>query len=244
MGEGLSETELMALGHEVGIPDLYLQRALVEERVRIEVTPEQGMTQWLLGPRALRTGRVVTHDADKIAQDLNHWMTEKELLTVKRRFQGATSWEPKKGFFTSVQRELGMGGKQYVLADAEEISAQVVPTAGHTHVQLTASLDNTRRAHVQTGIALAGIGTVLSAVGFTLGVAVFVAAIPAIVGLIGGVWAMRRRHGKLERVQVGLEQVLDKLEHDELGPPPAPKRGELPETISRIAKEIKKNLGV
>ena len=234
----------MALGHEVGIPDLYLQRALVEERVRIEVTPEQGIAQWLLGPPALRTGRVVTHDADKIAEDLNHWMIEKELLTVKRRFQGATSWEPKKGFFTSVQRELGMGGKQYVLADAQEISVQVVPTSGHTHVQLTANLRNTRRAHMQMGIAIAGMGTVISAAGFTMGVAAFAAVIPAVVGILGAVWAMRRRHEKLERVQVGLEQVLDKLERDELGPPPAPKRGELPEAISRIAKEIKKNFGV
>ncbi len=234
----------MQLGKEVGIPDLYLKRALVEERVRVDIVPEQGLGQWLLGPRSLHVGRVVTRDADRVVADLNHWMTEKELLAVKRRYQGATSWEAKKGFFPSVQRELGMGGRQYVLAEAQEISAQVVPTAGYSHVQLTANLDNTRRSHVQSGVAVAVMGVVATAVGITLGVAVYAAVIPAVIGALGAMLVMRRRHRKLERVQVGLEQVLDRLEHNELGPPPRPEKAELPETISRIANEIKRNLGV
>jgi len=234
----------MQLGKEVGIPDLYLQRALVEERVRVDIAPEQGLGQWLLGPRSLHVGRVVTRDADRVVADLNHWMTEKELLAVKRRYQGATSWEPKRGFFPSVKRELRMGGRQYVLAEAQEISAQVVPTAGYSHVQLTANLDNTRRSHLQSGVAVAAIGAAATAVGITLSVAAFAAVIPAVLGALGALLVMRRRHQKLERVQVGLEQVLDRLEHDELSPPPRSKTAELPEAISRIANEIKKNLGV
>lgn len=234
----------MHLGKEVGIPDLYLQRALVEERVRGDYAPERGLVQWLLGPRSLHAGRVVTHDADRVVADLNHWMTEKELLAVKRRYQGATSWEAKRGLFPSVKRELGLGGRQYVLAEAQEVSAQVVPTARHSHVQLTANLDNTRRSHARSGIALAVAGAVATSVGVTLGVAAYAALIPAVVGMLGALLVMRRRHQRLERVQVGLEQVLDRLEHNELGPPPRPKKVELPDTISRIANEIKKNLGV
>ncbi len=173
---------------------------------------------------------------------MNYWMTEKELMAVKRRFPNVTSWEAKKDFFSSVRRELGMGGRQYVLAGAHEVSAQVVPAGDHNYIHLSADLNNTRRSHIQGGVAVAGMGVIASAIGLTLGVVAPIAAIPAAIGILGGYIVMRRRRQRLERVQVGLEQVLDRLEHRELRPP-AP-RNELPGTLSRIAEEIKKNLRV
>ncbi len=243
VGEGLSERELMELGKEVGIPDLYLQRALVEEQTRDTSAPEEGIGPWLLGPRSLHAQRVVTDAAQDTIEAIDYWMTEKELMAVKRRYQNATSWEAKKDFFSSVKRELGMGGRQYVLAQAQQVSAQVIPTSGHSHVQLTADLNNTRRSHMQAGTAVAGLGILATLVGATLGVAVYAAIIPAVLGVLGALVVMRRRKEKLERVQVGLEQVLDRLERHELKPPP-PTKKQLPGTISRIADEIKKNLGV
>ena len=243
VGEGLSEHELMELGKEVGIPDLYLQRALVEEQTRDASAPEEGIVPWLLGPRSLHAQRVVTDPTRETMDAIDYWMTEKELMAVKRRYQNATSWETKKDFFSSVKRELGMGGRQYVLAQAQEVSAQVIPTSGHSHVQLTADLNNTRRSHMRAGIALAGFGTVATLLGVAIGVAAYAAVVPAVVGVLGAFIVMRRRKEKLERVQVGLEQVLDRLERHELKPPPSAKK-QLPGTISRIADEIKKNLGV
>jgi hypothetical protein len=53
IGEGLTESELLHLGDEVGIPASYLKRALLEERTRAVATVEPGFTGWLAGPTRL-----------------------------------------------------------------------------------------------------------------------------------------------------------------------------------------------
>lgn len=68
------------------------------------------------------------------------------------------------------------------------------------------------------------------------------ALLPVVLGSLLGFVAARRRRSQLERVQVAMEQVIDRLEHGEIGAKPklhAPR----PSAFMRIADEIKKSLG-
>jgi hypothetical protein len=91
---------------------------------------------------------------------------------------------------------------------------------------------------------VAGAGGIATAIGITLGVALPVAMIPLGLGLLTGFAFARRRRGQVEQVQTAMEQVLDRLEHGEISPPSPPSDESRPSTLERLAREIRKNLGV
>ena len=238
IGDGLTEAELLALGKDVGIPGRYLRQAMLEERIRVAAPPAAGWWQWLAGPALLAAGRVVPGDRGSVERALAHGMEEEELLTVRRRFPDSTSWEAKRGAFASIQRALGSGGRRYALAEAAEIVGRVTPLeSGFCHVQLSADVRPTRRRQVGGGAFLLALGAASSAVvGALFGA---IAVFPAALLTIGAVAVMRRHRVDNERVQVGLEQVLDRLEHGEIRPEhalPGPRAS----AFLRIADELRK----
>ena len=244
IGDGLTEQELMSLGQEVGIPSGFLQQALLEEGTRAVAIEEQGISGWLTGPRRVAVQRTIPGDVGRVQSALNHWMTDSELLTVKRRFPQKTSWEARQDVFSSLKREFKIGGRPYRLARSKEIVGQVAPLEqGRSHVRLLADLTNTRQSHIAGAATMAGAGGIATAIGLTLGVALPVALIPLGLGLLTGFAVARRRRGQVEEVQTALEQVLDRLEHGEISPPSAADQQQ-PSTLERIATEIRKNLGV
>jgi hypothetical protein len=244
IGDGLTEHQLMELGHEVGIPTTYLQQALQEERTRAVVPIERGLVRQLTGPKRVAAQRTIAGMADGLQSALNHWMTDGELLTVKRRFPDRTSWEARQDVFSSIRREFKVGGRPYRLARAKEVVGQVTRLEeGRAHVRLLADLSNTRQSHLAAATTLAGVGAVASAIGLVLSVALPVALIPVGLGAVLGTMVARRRMGQVERVQVALEQVIDRLEHGEVRAPEGP-RGPRSSAFGRIADEIKKSLGI
>jgi hypothetical protein len=244
IGDGLTEQDLLELGHEVGIPGAYLQQALLEEQTRTVALTEPGVGAWLAGPRQILTQRSISGESDRLQAALNHWMTQGELLTVKRRFPDRTSWEARQDVFSSLKRELKVGGRPYRLARAKEIVGRVTRLEdGRAHVQLLADLSNTRRSHLAGGATLGGLGAVATAVGLTLGVALPVALIPLGLGALLGTMVARRRYSQVERVHVALEQVLDRLEHEEVKLPGGPD-GQRTGALERIAGEIRRSLGM
>ncbi|MEE8573144.1 MAG: hypothetical protein V3T20_07755 [Gemmatimonadota bacterium] len=244
IGDGLTERELMDLGQEVGIPPGLLQQALLEERTRAVATAEQGITEWLTGPTRVAVQRTISGDGDRIQAALHHWMTDAELLTMKRRYPDRTSWEARQDMFSSLKREFKMGGRPYRLAHSREIVGQVAPLEpGRSHVRLLADMSNTRQSHLVGAATVAGAGGIATAIGITLGVALPVAMIPLGLGLLTGFAVARRRRGQVEQVQTAMEQVLDRLEHGEISPP-SPSDESRPSTLERLAREIRKNLGV
>ena len=58
IGHALSPEEVLALGREVGIPDRYLQQALLEERVRVDAEPP-GVWERVAGPATVVAQRAV-----------------------------------------------------------------------------------------------------------------------------------------------------------------------------------------
>jgi len=242
IGDGLTKDEVLALGQDVGIPTRYLQQALLEEQTRSVVEEGRGTLAWLTGPTRLSAARVAPGDRVAILKALGGWMEDEELLQVKRRHADRTSWEPKVGAFASIQRALGTKGKAYALARAAEVAGQVTQLEpGFCHVQLVANVQNLRRAR------LIGAGVLATAAGAAaaLGAVVPIALISPILfvggaGLgIAAILVARRHRAQNERIQVGLEQVLDRLERGEIRPEhalPGPRGNPL----VRIAEELRK----
>src|SRR5438552_711889 len=59
IGEGLTTSEVLALGKDVGIPDRYLRQAMLEEQTRTAPEVATGTWAWLTGPRSIVAHRVV-----------------------------------------------------------------------------------------------------------------------------------------------------------------------------------------
>jgi hypothetical protein len=244
IGEGLSDSELMNLGEEVGILPKHLKQALAEERSRALTATDRGMLTQFFGPRRVAAQRAIPGKAADTEAALRDWMSEGELLQVKRRYPDRTSWERKEGAFASIKRSFGAGGRKYVLASAAEVVSKVIDTdQNHCHVQLVADLSNKRNGHVIGASVLVGGGATTTGIALLLGVLVPVAVIPVVLSAPIATMVARSHRKEVEKFQVALEQILDRLEHGEI---------ELPQKllgpdmagVGRIAQEIRKNLGI
>jgi hypothetical protein len=239
LDDGLTEEDLLRLGAEVGIPAPYIRQALLEERTRVDVPDDRGARAWLAGPRRLVAERTIPGSAAQVRKSLEHWMASGELLSVKRRFPDQVAWEPQRGFFASLKRGFGIGGRDYRLAEAREVVGQVTEVApDRSHVRLVADLANTQGAYLAGAGVLVLAGAATTGVLLVLGFAALVAVLPAPAAAVGGLALARSRSSSLERVQTALEQVLDRLEHGEIRMKSADDN-----PLARIAREIRRQLG-
>jgi len=238
IGEGLTEDEVVKLGSEVGIPARYLQQALLEERTRTAVAEARGALGWLFGPVQLWAERVVPGARADVEQALVRWMEDEELLQIKRRFADRMSWEPRAGAFASIQRALGHGGRAYALARAAEVHGQVTQLEpGFCHVRLAAGVGNLRRRRMAGGSAIGGTGVLMTGAMMVIGAFGVAALAPVALLVPVGVAFARAHEGENGRVQVALEQVLDRLERSEIRPD---RRLANPSPVERLADEIRK----
>jgi len=240
IGEGLTEAEVLALGQDVGIPTRYLRQALLEEQTRSVVTGGTGLFAWLTGPSLLTAERVVPGDRGAVERALTVWMEREESLQVKRRYPDRTSWEPRVGAFASIQRALGAGGKTFALARATEVGGQVTQLeTGFSHVRLVADVRGERARRLWGAALLVLWGAVLAGVLPALGALAPWAAVPTVLAWAAALAVARRHRRENERIQVGLEQVLDRVEHGEIKPEHA-LPGSRVTTFARIAEEFRK----
>ena len=244
IGEGLTSNEVISLGKDVGIPDRYLRQAMLEEQTRITPEVATGTWAWLTGPRSIIAHRVVPGDRASVERALSRWMSEEALLQPKRHYPDRTSWEPKAGAFASIQRALA-GKRRYSLAQAEEITAQVVQLEpGFCLVRLEADIRRQRANRISGGTVLAVIGwgmtgaTALIAPPLALAQAVML--VPGVVLTLCAGMVTRTYRSANERVQIALEQVLDRLERGDMRSPSG--QDVLPgvQTFTRIAEEVRK----
>jgi hypothetical protein len=240
--EGLTEEEVLRLGSEVGIPAAHLRQALLEEQTRSTMPAEHGLAAWLAGPRTLAAARTVPGSAAGTEEALEHWMTAGELLVVKRRFPEQTTWEPQRGTMASLKRSFRLGGRDYVLSRATEVSAQVTGVGAHrVYVRLAADVGQSRRERFAGAGLLTGVGAAATGILLALGFATAFAALPAAAAALGAIGIARSHQREAQRVHVALEQVLDRLEHGEIEVPRA--RPGPAGSLGWIAQEIRKQLG-
>lgn len=237
--EGMSETQLISLGHEVGIGPSEIRQALAEERTRV-VVPE-GAGGWF-GPGTVVASRVLRGVPAELFARLDQWMQREEALRSKRRFVDRLTWEGRTGVLASLQTGLNLSGRPYALFGATEVGATIVAVdAERALVKLDADFTNRRKGSVALGASAAGIGTAGSA-----GLLAWSASLPGssllIAGLVAAGWtgagfgllalAATQQRRRMERALLALEQILDRLERGE-----APKRpGSIADLISVISR--------
>ena len=134
-----------------------------------------------------------------------------------------------------VENSLDAGASEIVtrIADVDE---------GHCRVQLVADLSNKRSGHIIGSSILVGGGAAMTGIALALGVVVAAAVVPVVLSLPIATAVSRSYRREVDKFQVALEQVLDRLEHGDTDVGPkliGPDVG-----VGRIAKEIRKNLGI
>ena len=160
IGEGLTDQELYQLGQDVGIGDRYLRQALLEERTRASVEPQRGLLVWLAGPNRVAASRTIPRPRREAEPALQSWMTDGELLQVKRRYPEQTTWEAQQGAYASLKRAFGSRGRRYTLARAREVAGAITEVDDrHCHVQLVADVGNALKEQLTGATVLGAAGS-------------------------------------------------------------------------------------
>lgn len=246
-GHDMTPDELLALGKEVGLPQRYLQQALLEEKARVGTGGEGGFIARLAGAAGAASAtaqRVVQGDVERVQAELISYMDEREMLLVQREQEGAVLWEPIKGFQGAVRRStaaFGRTSRGYLLDRVPSLRGTIASLEpGYVHVSLTADLRARRSAFIGGAAGGASAGIAGTTMLLALGAFPLIAILPVIGGLtIGGV-VLRQYPPRVERVQLGLERALDFLQRGDLRAKPKslPPRGS--SISSLIADEIRK----
>lgn len=218
-GDALSEEQVLELGREVGLSPEHMRQALAEERVRVAPVEGSGPGYLLFGGNRIAAQRVVRGNPERVLATLDRWMQREEWLRVVRQKADRIVWEPRRGFFGTI-RQL-VRGRDYALYRSNDISATVVRVdKDFTLVKLGADFTVLRRSMAgQTAVGTV-IGGASTGALIAMGVMLPVAVAPVVV-LAGASYASSRRTQQhaLQRAQLTLEQVLDRLERGESEPP-------------------------
>lgn len=223
--ELLTEAQLLEIGREVGLSPTNLRQALAEERARLADQEAGDALSRMFGPAQVSARRTLHGDQTHLLESLDEWMQREESLQVKRRFRDRILWEPRKGFMSEMTRSFDFRGRGYHLCKAEEIGATIVPLdEGRVLVHLTADVRPARSNRLFAGGAIGTSGATVTGILLILGVFPPVAVAAALAGAGAGYAVARTHQPMVGRVQLALEQVLDRLERGEL-----PRRGLLGE---------------
>jgi len=183
---------------------------------------ERGVAVTLFGPGHARATRTVNGTPTDTLAIIDGWMQRQELLQVKRHFADRIVWEPRGDLLGSVKRMLNVGGRGYPLTRAHEVAATVVPVdEQRVLVSLDADL-SARRGRLAGELAGATVvGAGATGVLVIMGIAGAIAAAPAIIAPAVAYYGFRGIQMRLlNRAQLALEQLLDRLERGEFGRSP------------------------
>ena len=227
-GEALTEAQLLELGKEVGLTPEYLRQAIAEERTRIAVPGAEGDARSFFGPSVATASRVVRGTQASVLAQIDDWMQREECLQVRRRYTDRMTWEARRDLVGNIRRGFNLGGRGYVLSRAAEVGATVVAIdETKVLVRVDADLGPARQRSVGLAGTLAGGSIVASggvvalaaATGGSVLIAGIIAAVWAASGGAGFVATARSQRRAVQRAQLALEQVLDRLEHGDARKP-------------------------
>lgn len=225
--DGMSEAQLLELGKEVGISGEHLRQALAEEQTRVAVPEAPGTLAGVFGAGGASAQRVVRGRPANVLAALDSWMQREECLQVRRKYADRVTWEARRDFLGNIKRGFNFGGRGYALTRASEVGATVVAIDDErVLVRLDADFTDSRRRSVGWGATVAG-GSVAGAGGLVAVATMMSGAIPVAIAA-GAVWMLVGAAGftgiaqgqrkSVIRGQLALEQILDRLEHNEIRP--------------------------
>lgn len=212
--ETMTEAQLIELGKEVGLSPEHLRQALAEERARGESPAEEGggLSAAVFGEARLSAQRVVPGKPDVVLAALDRWMQNEETMRVVRQRSDRMAWAPREDFFSGVKR--AFGSRPFMLESSTEVGATVVAVdSDKSLVALAADMSGRRGTAMAHLVSWTVVGTAGTAVLTVLGFMTVVAAAPVVVlGAAAAYGSQRSLRNAMLRTQVGLEQVLDRLE--------------------------------
>lgn len=241
IGDALTPDEVIALGRDVGIPEGYLRQAMLEEQTRSGSAPPSGLIDRWTGSPECAAGRVIAGTVDDLESSLLHWMAEEETLALQRHTPGRLTWEPLTDFQAHMRRAFRSGRRPFMLIKADIVTATLSPLEpGYVHVALTATARKQRSAWVGGSTAIATTGVAAAGVMVALGAFLPVALAPILLMTPLGFGVGRQYRRVPERLQLGLERILDQLERGTIRP-----RHEIPKRspgVLGIIEEVRKAL--
>jgi hypothetical protein len=223
--EELTDAQVVELGKEVGLSPANIRQAIAEERTRVAVPPAPGQLGGMYGPERLTSSRTVRGRAAEVLASVDRWMQREECLQVRRRFEERMTWEPRRDLVGSLRRGFNVGGRGYALSRADVVGATVVAVdETRSLVRLEAEIAAPRRRAIGASAASAGLGAAagIGVVGIAVatgGAALVAGAIGAAVlgvGAAAGIGFAQAQRSLATRVQLALDQLLDRLEHGPL----------------------------
>lgn len=219
--EQLTEAQLLDLAKEVGLDPVNLRQALAEERTRVAVPEERGVLASLYGGASASAQRIVGGTPVQVLSALDDWMQRQEGLVVQRYHSTERIvWEARRDLVGTVRRAVSGRGHALVRATSVSATAFAVDDA-RVVVRLDARLGGYRSLMAQQNVAAAAAGLTAGAVLAVLSFPALVVAAPAVALTAGGYATGRAAQRRsVERAQIALEQVLDRLERGEAGRPP------------------------
>ena len=229
----LTESQVLDLANEVGISSDHMRQALAEERTRVVMPEETGVVGSWFGSTMAAASRVVSGTPNEVLSLLDNWMQKQELLRVRRRVGDRLTWEARRDFMGSMQASLNLGGRPYALTPSNEVGATVVALdASRVLVRLDADFAPSRKRSVGWAGATAGLG-ITSGAGVVALASMSAEPGALVIGaVVGSVWTgiagliaaavARAQRKKVERGQLALDQILDRLEHGEMRAPRSP----------------------
>lgn len=224
----LDDAEVLRIGAEVGLQEDNLRRAMLELRAGAlvpEAPSDRSVATRLLGAAFIRASRVVPGEAEAVQSDLAGYLGADEGLIQVRNRAGLSIWEPASDLVTQIRRGLSLG-RRYDLAKARrlEISVQQLEP-GRCLVSVQADLRRKRAEHAGGWYTGAGVTTVGSTIVLVAAVGVPVlAAAPLAAGVAfgsGTLFARLTLGAEVERVELAVQGLLDRLERGTLGGRPA-----------------------
>lgn len=216
--ETMSEADLVSLAKEVGISPVAVKQALVEERMRVMLPEEKGLSATLAGPAFFSASRVVPGNAREILERIDRGFQREENLAERRRFPDRIVYGPLGGMAGAANGMVaGLTGRALSLAKANEVSVSVVQVEpGKSHARIEATLAPRRAWALRVGIGGVLGGTAVGAILLALNVWPVVAlGATALLGVLPWVIARAMYRSAANGTQLAIEQSLDRLEFGE-----------------------------
>jgi hypothetical protein len=248
----LSESEVLRIAEELGLPGRHVRQALYELPQRV---PEDRWVDRYFGASSVSGTRVVPGGPDAVLDRLEDYLVTREFLQVLRRQGGKAAFSPADDAISNVARAVRRPQRQWQIARSRRVLVEARTLASNeTHVRLELDVEPQRRKAVASGIiggvlvglplaagAFFPVGHIVLdiagdaaayAAGLTAGASAFGASVA------GGVAIARSRfHAKVDSARLEIAGLLDRLEGGRtLDPPPAPWLRSL---RSRIAETLR-----
>jgi hypothetical protein len=224
----LDEAELFRIGREVGLSDAHVRRALLEIRT---TQTSSGLIDAWIGPRRLRSSRVVPGSSERLREILDEFLVAGHLLQPVRQGTDILLYRPAVDWISHFARAGASLSERVYWASAKEVEIRLNEVEdGSTFVELV--VDPGIRGDYLLGAIIgaltaggaASFGLMLLLGGLMLPPLPLVAAVAGGGAVAAGVAALTGRASKKKHEEVlqELEGVLDSLERgDDLSPPPA-----------------------